>query len=252
MKRALFLAAGLMALPTTAAPPCPADIPRIAHQLVATHPHNPDAFTQGLAFAGGQLVESSGGYGRSFLALGPPGGAYTRQTTLPKKLFAEGLAVVDDHIWLLSWKRGVARVYEMSTLALLAEHRYRGEGWGLTSDGKTLYMSDGSAGLTLRRPDDFSEISRRTVRAGERALSRLNELEWVDGQIFANIWGSDHIARIDPDTGCVNGWLDLSALWPRAQRPATADVLNGIAWQDGHLWVTGKRWPTLYQLRLQP
>lgn len=249
---ALMWRALLLLWPTALlAQPCPKFIPSLDYQLVASHPHDRSAFTQGLLFADGVLYESSGGYGKSWISRQPPQGPAQRQA-LPDYLFAEGLAMLDEQLWLLSWKAGELRRYDPQTLSLLERRRYRGEGWGLTSDGQRFYMSDGSAKIRVRRPPDFTVEREMTVRTGAQPLPWLNELEWIEGQIFANLWQTDRIARIDPANGCVTGWLDLHALWPRQQRSADADVLNGIAWHaaSGHLWVTGKRWPLLYELRL--
>ncbi len=221
------------------------------YELISSQPHDARAFTQGLVFAGEQLVESTGGYGESHLLVH---GARPQRLALPSGLFGEGLTWLDQRLWQLSWQAGQLRIYQLEPLRLLEKRRYAGEGWGLTTDGENLYMSDGSAELSIRSSADFGEIRRVSVRAGATALKRINELEWWQDTILANIWQTDQIAQISPDTGCVLAWLDLSALWPRSIRPAGADVLNGIAVHpvSGHVWVTGKRWPRLYELRVTP
>ncbi len=205
-------------------------------------------FTQGLTFADGLLVESTGLYGRSQLIVHHP----SRDETidLPRRVFGEGLAVHNQRLWQLSWKSGQLRIYTMTPLALEKTLSYRGEGWGLTHDGTRFIRSDGTAWLRFHNDENFAPIGQVQVRDGEQAINRLNELEWVNDQVLANIWFSDRIARIDPNSGCVTGWLDLTSLWPRAIRPPSADVLNGVAWHAGRqeLWVTGKNWPRIYHL----
>ncbi len=229
---------------------CPTSQP-LSYTLIAQHPHNARDFTQGLVFAGDTLVESTGRYGHSALISHAPG--LGDRYALPERLFGEGVTWFRERLWQLTWRAGQLRIYAHQPLRLERTLRYRGQGWGLTDDGQNLYLSDGSAQLSVRRPEDFAELRRITVRSDRGPVAQLNELEWVDGRILANVWGTDHIAQIDPDSGCVVGWLDLSELWPHGLRPASADVLNGIAWQasSGHLWVTGKLWPRLYELKLE-
>ena len=222
----------------------------LQYQLVGTHPHDPTSFTQGLVFVGSQLAESTGQYGRSALILHQPDGP--RRLALPARLFGEGLTWFEQELWQLTWRAGQLRIYRLQPLRLDRTLRYDGQGWGLTHDGTHLFLSDGSAGISIRHPDDFRELRRLQVRDGQRPVYRLNELEWWRDSLLANIWQSDRIARIAAETGCVLAWLDLTDLWPRDQRPASADVLNGIAVHPGtgHVWVTGKYWPRLYELRL--
>ncbi len=223
----------------------------LGYQLIDTRPHDPRAFTQGLVFVDDTLAESVGGYGESALILHHPAGP--ERLELPTRLFGEGLTWFDEQLWQLSWRAGELRVYRIAPLRLERSLRYRGQGWGLTHDGDLLYLSDGSATISVRQPEDFSERRRIAVRAGQRPVARLNELEWWRGSILANVWQTDRIAQIDPHSGCVIAWLDLAGLWPRAVRTPQADVLNGIAVhpETGHVWVTGKRWPRLYELSLQ-
>ncbi len=222
----------------------------LEYRLIGSLPHDTRAFTQGLVFIDNTLAESVGGYGESAVILHHPAGP--ERLDLPARLFGEGLTWFDERLWQLSWQAGELRLYRVAPLRLERSLRYRGQGWGLTHDGSRLYLSDGSAALSVRRPSDFAEERRILVREGERPVARLNELEWWRGSILANVWQTDRIARIDPDSGCVTAWLDLADLWPHAIRPPWADVLNGIAVhpRTGHVWVTGKRWPRLYELAL--
>lgn len=218
------------------------------YQRLGEHSRAADFFTQGLTFVGDTLVESTGLYGRSRLIVHHKDNPQVIR--LPDRLFGEGLTLHRQRLWQLSWKSGHLRVYRLNPLELEKTLHYQGQGWGLTSDGRHLIRSDGSSWLSFHSDEDFSPLKRIQVRDGQRPVRRLNELEWVNGQILANIWFSQKIASIDPDSGCVRAWLDLSTLWPYAERPASADVLNGIAWHAGReeLWVTGKNWPRIYRL----
>ena len=222
----------------------------MAYELIGHHGRSELAFTQGLVFVKGQLAESTGLYGRSQLRLHKSSGM--ERLDLPANRFAEGLAWFEQHLWQLSWRAGEVRVYSLQPLKLKKILRYQGEGWGLTHDGQQFIMSDGSPTLSFRSDQDFSLIGHVVVREQQMPVANLNELEWVEGRLFANIWQQDRIASIDPKSGCVMAWLDLRSLWPRMIRPAQADVLNGIAWnpQKRELWVTGKNWPRMYRLKL--
>lgn len=231
----------------TAACPAPQEL---AYRVVGSQPHSTQSFTQGLVFADNVLAESTGRYGHSKLIWHQPGSP--QSLDLPANRFAEGLAWFDQRLWQLSWKAGELRVYSTAPLQLQQRLQYRGEGWGLTHDGQRFIMSDGSARLSFRRPQDFAETGHVAVRWGDQPLTRLNELEWIDGALFANIWQRDVVARIDVSSGCVTGLLRLHELWPRLLRPPQADVLNGLAWNaaTAELWVTGKLWPRFYRLKL--
>lgn len=223
--------------------------PTLEWRVVAVHPHDAQAFTQGLLFHEGRLYESTGLRGRSQVRMvEPETGRVMRAVRLEASLFGEGLARVGERLFQLTWTSGVGRIYALDTLALLGEFRYPGEGWGLAYDGSRLLMSDGSARLRIIDPDGFRRVGTIVVRDGERPVTQLNELEVARGSVFANVWRSDRIARIDPGSGAVTGWLDLTGLLGPAQ--AKADVLNGIAY-DRHtdrFWVTGKLWPRIFVL----
>lgn len=226
---------------------CPQPI-ELRYSVAELQDHNKNSFTQGLVFADGHLVESTGLYGQSKLIVHKPGSSLA--VDLPKNRFGEGLAWFDQKLWQLSWKAGELRSYNLE-LELQNIQRYQGEGWGLTHDSNQFIMSDGSAYLSLR-DNNFAETKRVLVLDGNKPLKHINELEWVEGQLFANIWQQERLARIDTHSGCVSGWLELADLWPRMIRPPTADVLNGIAWdaKNRELWVTGKNWPRLYRLKI--
>ena len=228
-----------------------ASAPLLPWRLVESRPHDPESFTQGLLMDGGVLYESSGRYGRSALrALRPADGAVTRRFNLPPDLFAEGLALADGALVQLTWKAGRALRYRAQDFQPLPGWRYDGEGWGLTHDGAHFVMSDGSARLVWRRSGDFRPVRAVEVRLPDgRVLPRLNELEWIGGYIWANIWQTPLVAVIRPAGGQVVALLDLSAL-ARQERHGPDAVLNGIAWDAARrqLWVTGKNWRFYYLL----
>lgn len=247
----VLVLAGLLA-PRLAGAEIPAPT-QIGYSIVATYPHDREAFTQGLVYAGGALYESTGLHGRSSvrrvdLESGTP------QTIRPlaRRFFAEGLTAFGDRLIQLTWRSGTAFVYARRDLQLLGEFRYTTDGWGLTQDGTHLIMSDGSATLYFLDPHRFTEVRRIQVHDHRGPVPLLNELEFVGGDIFANVWRSAHILRIDPDSGRVTGYIDLSTLVARMSREPSADVLNGIAYipGSGRLLITGKQWPELYAIEL--
>ena len=220
------------------------------HEVVRAYPHDRDAFTQGLVFRDGALFESTGLNGKSSLRLVDlTTGRVTRRVSVDRRYFAEGLAAWGPNLVQLTWETGIGFVYDRASFKLLRTFTYQGEGWGLTDDGRQLVMSDGSSTLRFLDPVTFAVTRRVTVTDGPRAIDHLNELEVVDGLIFANVWLTDRIAVIDPADGRVVGWLDLADLVP-AGASGNA-VLNGIAYDSGakRLFVTGKLWPTLYEIR---
>lgn len=231
--------------------------PPLDHEIVATHPHDSRDFTQGLAFHDGELFESTGHFGRSaLLRKRIADGATTQRRALPADHFGEGLARAGERWVQLTWTSGVAWVYD-AALKPVGRFHYDGEGWGLAFDGMHLLMSDGSARITRREPDTFRVLGTLEVRDGTTPVPRLNELEYANGWLYANVWQSDRVAVIDPRSGAVAGWHELSALKKGFARPAGWNerdhVLNGIAWNpgNGHFYLTGKYWPVLYEMRLQ-
>ncbi len=228
----------------------------LEYDLVASYPHDQSCYTQGLEFHDGRLFESAGQYGESELRqVDPRTGEVQRRRKLPAELFAEGLTVLDGELWLLTWREGQAFVFDPKTFELRRRYRYPGEGWGLTNDGKQLIMSDGSSFLTWRDPGDFSTVRTLEVTRDGRPQKELNELEYVDGAIYANIYTRDEVVRIDPKNGQVTGVLDLSELRNRLEgQEVLAEELNGIARDPatGRLWLTGKHWSRMYELKIKP
>lgn len=227
-------------------------IPRYSYTVTNIFPHDPDAFTQGLLYHDGYLYEGTGQYGASALRrVDLATGTVLLERQLEQTLFGEGIAMVGDRILQLTYlsRRGFA--YRRDDFELLAEFAYPTEGWGLAYDGERLLMSDGTATLYFRDPDTFAETGRVVVRYDGRELRHLNELEVVDGEVWANVWQTDLVARIDPDTGEVAGWIDLAGLLT-SQEQAEADVLNGIAYDEAgkRIFVTGKYWPWLFEIAL--
>ena len=221
--------------------------------MVRSYPHDPQAFTQGLVFLDGVLYEGTGLNGRSGIRrVRLENGEVVKIQKLEDRYFGEGIAIVGDSIVQLTWKSEVGFVYDRNTFQRTKTFNYPGEGWGLTFDGKRLIMSDGSATLRFLDPASLKETGRLEVRDGGRPVPQLNELEVVKGEIYANVWGTDRIARISPTTGAVIGWIDLTGiLSPRD--PASTDVLNGIAYDAAkdRLFVTGKLWPRLFEIRVK-
>ncbi len=236
-----------------AALPRAAVLPVDTVRVVASYPHDPQAFSQGLVIADGILYEGTGTFGASSLRqVDLKTGRVERIVPLGQEYFGEGIALLGDKIFQLTWKNRLAIVYDRETLAPTSSFRYSGEGWGLTTDGKELILSDGTSYLRFLSAETFEVLRRVQVRTARGPVDQLNELEYVDGEIYANIWYSDRIARISPKTGAVLGWIDLSTLYPLSQRPSREHVLNGIAYDatSKHLYVTGKNWPRLYQVEV--
>jgi glutamine cyclotransferase len=234
-------------------PPPQPDIPTFRYKVVNTFPHDPQAFTQGLEFHDGYLYEGTGLKGKSSLRrVELRTGRILQIHRLPSEYFGEGITILGDKIFQLTWQNGVCFVYDRRTFRQIAQFRYDGEGWGLTNDGMRLIMSDGSEVITFRDPDTFAEVRKITVRAQGRPVKNLNELEYIEGEIWANIWYSDIIARIDPSTGIVKAWVDMEGL-PVKDRDIEA-VMNGIAYdrQNKRLFVTGKNWDKLFEIELIP
>jgi len=225
----------------------------LAYQIVSTRPHDASAYTQGFELLDGRLFESAGQYGESALReIDPANGKVLRKRPLAKTVFGEGLTILNGEMFVLTWKSGIAYVFDPETFKPLRTFNYQGEGWGLTNDGKQLIMSDGSSDLKFINPKDFSVTKTLAVKDGKTLVKNLNELEMIDGQIFANIYLSDKIARISPETGQVTGWLDLRGLKNQLNPPGRADVLNGIAHDKatGHVLVTGKYWPQMFEIKI--
>ncbi|KAA9161781.1 glutaminyl-peptide cyclotransferase [Amycolatopsis acidicola] len=236
-----------------AAPQAADPAPSLRTEVVGTLPHDTSAFTEGLEIADGSLYESTGISGTSTARYGPPGQAPTHTVSLPYPLFGEGITVLGSTLWQLTWKDGFAIERDARTLAELRRVSYQGEGWGLCHEGNRLVMSNGSDQLTFRDPKTFAETGAVTVHDGGQTFTQLNELECAGGAVYANVWQTDEILRIDPGSGRVTGRIDASGLLTDAQR-AQADVLNGIAAVPGtdEFLLTGKYWPTLFQVKFVP
>ncbi|MEE8522322.1 MAG: glutaminyl-peptide cyclotransferase [Thermoanaerobaculia bacterium] len=224
-------------------------------KIVAVYAHDPTAFTQGLLWDGGVLYESTGLYGRSTVRrVDPADGTVLEKTFLDPNFFGEGLALVGDRLIQLTWKAGIALVYELGGLQPVDQYGYNGEGWGLAYDGgERLVISNGSSLLTFRDPGDFRWRSTLEVFHEGRPVSHLNELEFAEGDLYSNIWGENLIARIDPDSGQVTAMVDASGLLT-AQEARMVDVLNGIAYDpmSKTFWITGKFWPKIFQVVFVP
>lgn len=251
--RRKMLPAVLFAVLFVAAAP-PAHTPADGYQVVHTFPHDSNAFTQGLVYVDGKLYESTGREGHSSVrTVDLATGWVLKEYELPPEYFGEGLTDWGDTLIQLTWQSGTAFVYDRSTFALRRTFHYKGEGWGLTRDSKALIMSDGSPTLRFLDPGSFRQIKKLTVRDGDdRPVSNLNELEYIRGEIYANIWHADKIARISPGTGRVLGWIDLSGLLKPGEVTDPEAVLNGIAYdaKADRLFVTGKLWPKLFEIKL--
>lgn len=229
-----------------------ASVPVATTKVLQSFPHDTHAFTQGLTISDGQLYEGTGWLGESNLRrVDLSSGEVLQQVDLPADVFGEGIAVVGDRILELSWQSHVGFVYDRASFSRIGTFNYPTEGWGLTYDGSQLILSDGSDTLRFINPDTFSETGQVRVRAGGRPVPQLNELEYIDGAVYANVWQTDRIAVIDPGSGNVCSWIDLTGLNTQP-RSSQDDVLNGIAFDADarRLFVTGKRWPTLFEIQV--
>jgi glutamine cyclotransferase len=222
--------------------------------VVRSFPHDPGAFTQGLVYADGEFFESTGLQGESTLRrVELETGRVLQRRALEGQYFAEGLALVGDALVQLTWQRRTGFVYDRKTFDRRRTFSYKTEGWGLAYDSTGgLVLSDGSDRLFVLDPDTFAVLSTLRVTDAGRPVSQLNELEWIEGEIWANVWQTDRIARINPSSGLVSSWVDLTALWPHARRTPQADVLNGIAYDPAakRIFVTGKKWPLVYEIEV--
>jgi len=227
--------------------------PVYSYNVVNTYPHDRSAFTQGLVFEDGVLYEGTGLNGRSTLRrVELETGEVLQIHELPAQFFGEGVTVYGNDIIQLTWQSHVGFVYDRDSFELLQEFNYSTQGWGITHDGERLIMSDGTATLYFLDPETFEEIGRVGVYDNDGSVNRLNELEYVQGEIYANVWQTNRIARIDPQMGQVVGWIELKGLLTPEDRSEPVDVLNGIAYdaENARLFVTGKLWPKLFEIEL--
>jgi glutamine cyclotransferase len=248
-----FLLVLVLGVSSCSSPVTTLSVPVYTYRIVNTYPHDQGAFTQGLAFENGVLYEGTGLYGKSSLRkVDLETGNVLQTYELPPKYFGEGITVFEDIIVQLTWKSKLGFIYDKNNFELLRNFTYATEGWGITHDGERLLMSDGTSTLYFLNPENFSTIGRIEVHENSSPITGLNELEYVKGKIFANVWPTDSVAIIDPHSGQVSGWIDLSGLLPSQYHSAPVDVLNGIAYDPANdrLFVTGKLWPWLFEIKL--
>ena len=222
-------------------------------EVVQSFPHDPGAFTQGLIWSRDVLLEGTGKYGASTLRkVDLESGRVELSVPVDPKIFGEGITELNGKIYQLTWENHFGLIYDRATFQILGTFRYSGEGWGLTNDGSQLILSDGSSTLRFLNPETFEVTRRVIVRGPSGVVDKLNELEYVDGEIYANIWYADRIARISPEDGKLLGWIDCSQVYPAHRRDREA-VLNGIAYDAStrRLFITGKNWPKLYEIQVK-
>ena len=229
--------------------------PMLGYEVIREFPHDAGAFTQGLLLSQGQWIESTGGYGTtSIRRVERETGKVLMKTDLPAEFFGEGAAEMDGKIYQLTWQSQRGFIYDSKTLQKLDDFQYQGEGWGLTNDASSLIMSNGSDRLRYIDPKTFRVWRELQVRIGGKPVNLLNELEFIEGEIFANVWHTDQIVRINPKDGNVVGVIELAGIDAKEKRRDPEHVLNGIAYdpKTGEMFVTGKCWPKIYQIRLVP
>lgn len=222
-------------------------------EIVRSFPHDPQSYTQGLFFHKGFLVESAGLYGKSSLRkIDLKTGRMIKELKLDGRYFGEGCALLKARIYQLTWKEETGFIYDLKTFKKIGRFAYRGEGWGLTTDGRYLIMSNGSSIITFRQPDSFAVVRSINVHDGRQPVASLNELEYIKGEIWANIYMENAIVRISPQDGAVLGWIDLSPLMGKLASRGEIDVLNGIAYDEknNRIFVTGKLWPLLFEIKV--
>lgn len=229
--------------------------PTFTYRVVKAYPHDSNAFTQGLEYRDGVFYEGTGIPGRSSVRkVDLTTGRVIQKYDVPQPFFGEGITVLNGRMFELTWQSQTGFIYDKASLRVLGSFTYPGEGWGLANDGKQVYMSDGSADIRVWDPATLKEVRRMTVRDGGTPVAELNELEWVKGEIYANVWQTDRIARISPADGKVLGWIDLSGILPKSERTDPDAVLNGIAYDAAgdRLFVTGKLWSKIFEIKLVP
>lgn len=245
----------LLALAVLLEVPAQAALPVYGVRIVHAYPHDPDAFTEGLFYKDGFLYESTGLEGHSTIRkVVLATGKVVREHSLPTNLFGEGIVAWKDRLIQVTWRTGLGFIYDLSTFKPLATFTYPGEGWALTTDGARLILSDGTADLRFLDPDSLQQTRAVQVTAEGVPVTNLNEVEWVKGEVLANIWLTNKIARIDPKTGHVVAWIDLRSLADQVSGRDRDDVLNGIAYDAARnrLFVTGKHWPKVFEVKLVP
>lgn len=246
---------GILALALVFAANALAQAPESGYRVVHVYPHDRNAFTQGLEFRAGFLYEGTGLNGKSSVRkVELETGRVLQKIDIDSQYFGEGITVYNQQILELTWRSAIGFIYDQTTFRRLRTFNYTGEGWGLANDGSFIYMSDGTTQIRVWDPVTLQEKRRITVRDGARPVTYLNELESVRGEIYANVWQTDHIVRISPADGRVLGWVNLAGLLSAADRTENTDVLNGIAYDalGDRLFVTGKQWPKLFEIKIVP
>jgi glutaminyl-peptide cyclotransferase len=241
--------------PTPTLSPTPV-APRVdSYEIINTYPHDPNAWTQGLVFENGSLYEGTGRWGQSELRqVALESGLVVRSQPLEDQYFGEGITIFGERIYQLTWQENTGFIYDINSFELTQTFSYPHEGWGITHDSRQLIVSDGTPAIRFWNPDTLEETGRITVHDNNGPVNRLNELEYVDGEIWAHIWLTDLIARIDPETGRVNAYIDLTGLLDLADFTQPVDVVNGVAYDaaTGRIFITGKLWPNLFEIRVIP
>ncbi len=235
--------------------PASAATPVYGYTVVAKYPHSTQSYTEGFFYLDGTFYEGTGLTGHSqLLAIDPQSGRATQHRDLPPEYFGEGIVDFGPNIYQWTWQSHVGFVLDRFSLRVLRQFTYTGEGWGMTRNAKQIITSDGTPTLRFRDPATFREVRHIDVKDNGKPVQELNELEWVKGEIYANVWHSDRIARISPQDGHVLGWIDLTGILPDSQRVNEESVLNGIAYDAQHdrLFVTGKQWPAIFEIKLTP
>ena len=235
-------------------PTANAVVPKYGYQVVNIWPHDSNAFTQGLILMDGKLLESTGQEGRSSLRrVELESGRILKKVDVPTPFFAEGMTMLNGKIYQLTWQHQVGFIYDAQTFEKVGQFNYNGEGWGLTTDGQSLVLSDGSNHLRFIDPSNFQVTRTISVMDGKAPVVELNELEWVQGEIYANVWHDNRIATIDPQSGRVTSWIDLTGMMPESELSDPEAVLNGIAYDQANnkLYVTGKLWPRIFEIKVK-
>jgi len=236
-----FLSAGCAAAPVS------------SYRVVARYPHSTESYTEGFFYLDGLFYEGTGMNGRSaVMAIQPETGRVLQKLSLAPQYFGEGIVDWGPNLYEWTWQSHICFVYDRFTMRLVRQFSYSGEGWGMTHSAKEIITSDGTATLRFRDPNSFKETRHIVVKDGGQAISQLNELEYIKGEIFANVWHSERIARISPVDGHVIGWIDLTGLLPENQKVNAESVLNGIAYDAKHdrIFVTGKQWPAIFEIQI--
>ena len=228
-------------------------VPRYGYDILNIYPHNINSFTQGLVYREGFLFEGTGKNGQSSLSkINLENGEVLQSKNMSQRYFGEGIEIVDEKIYQLTWQSHLVFVYDKTTFESIESHYNATQGWGLAYDGSHLILSDGTATLQFMDPETFAPVRKVEVQLEGNAISQLNELEYINGEVWANVWQTDLILRIDPENGEVNSIVDLTGLSAQTQLGSSEAVLNGIAWdaEDERLFVTGKHWANLFEIEL--